>query len=654
PPPFRPSISEPLSPVHTPLKPHVCEVCVPSCRFLLPLIPFPQICKKSFKRPQDLKKHEKIHTEEHHAQHKHSKAITVNDPTYLSRVRGDHAPQRGLANKPLSTKPPTAAAHQPIGSLPTKIPFARTKPSADAPHYSTLPTPSPELDHHVHHSRHLSASAYDPFPQNPPSWDDIKTAQSNSAPVRNKRSLDYSVDDFLIELKKRKVNPSYDSHMAERLNSISYGQDADHYNSFNPRSISFHVRTPEELAAVNEFLVTLGRNVTDVNHRGQDHASSSDRFSPSSYFDPDGISQLGLAGMPGLPSSAGSFSQDPAYTQTSPSYAPSSSYPSPPAVGRSSHPSVQQNQYGSMYAADSFAHAHDRMPTQGYPLNGASDSYTTPSLYQSTVSPHTYTHPTPPLDPTSPYSSSSTPSNATPPHHPSVADSFQYDYIRAPRGAQPPVQLAAPDYSRKAMHTMVPLKTAPQNAPEPLEPRLDGSTQPAKLSPLTSTPKVHLSSSKLYPLLLPEDTDLRLPSLKQLHEAVPCRLPSISEMYRSPSPPSRSPDTSRGTTPTSSRSSPGLSHNVLLTLRSITETSEDSGDEHELAHKVGKIELDQPKPTREISVDDRRRHAELIRGLLLKINLDYKQRYGTPSVPPVVKQEPLESPRIRDVEMTVA
>ncbi|KIM33892.1 hypothetical protein M408DRAFT_49948, partial [Serendipita vermifera MAFF 305830] len=37
--------------VHTPLKPHLCDVC-----------------QKSFKRPQDLKKHEKIHTEAHHVQ----------------------------------------------------------------------------------------------------------------------------------------------------------------------------------------------------------------------------------------------------------------------------------------------------------------------------------------------------------------------------------------------------------------------------------------------------------------------------------------------------------------------------------------------------------------------------------------------------------
>ncbi|PKC71206.1 hypothetical protein RhiirA1_338377, partial [Rhizophagus irregularis] len=37
--------------VHVPLKPHVCESC-----------------KKAFKRPQDLKKHEKIHTDQHQQQ----------------------------------------------------------------------------------------------------------------------------------------------------------------------------------------------------------------------------------------------------------------------------------------------------------------------------------------------------------------------------------------------------------------------------------------------------------------------------------------------------------------------------------------------------------------------------------------------------------
>jgi hypothetical protein len=73
--------------VHTPLKPHICE-----------------ICNKSFKRPQDLKKHEKIHTEEHHQQHKHSKAITVNDPAYSIRVRQQIQGSNGrkIAGKPSS------------------------------------------------------------------------------------------------------------------------------------------------------------------------------------------------------------------------------------------------------------------------------------------------------------------------------------------------------------------------------------------------------------------------------------------------------------------------------------------------------------------------------------------------------------------------
>jgi len=69
----------------------------------------PQICTKAFKRPQDLKKHEKIHTEEHQAQHRINKStITVpsNDPLRagsddpLKAHLGQHLPQHQAPHVP--------------------------------------------------------------------------------------------------------------------------------------------------------------------------------------------------------------------------------------------------------------------------------------------------------------------------------------------------------------------------------------------------------------------------------------------------------------------------------------------------------------------------------------------------------------------------
>lgn len=58
----------------------------------------------------------------------------------------------------------------------------------------------------------------------------------------------------------------------------------------------------------------------------------------------------------------------------------------------------------------------------------------------------------------------------------------------------------------------------------------------------------------------------------------------------------------------------------------------------ELVQRVGEIELDHER-RREISEEERKKHAELIRDLLVNINGTYMSRFGTP---PRVKEEEQE------------
>jgi hypothetical protein len=218
----------------------------------------------------------------------------------------------------------------------------------------------------------------------------------------------------------------------------------------------------------------------------------------------------------------------------------------------------------------------------------------------------------------------STPSNATLPHlnHLSIQDSFaEFNSLRGPHGAplNPPVQMAAPEYHHKSgyyVRTMIPLKTAPANAPRLVAPALPMTRLRGSINALLSSPLSFVPSSSKLPLLLPEDSRFHS-SLTQVHSGslplriytarphhglqthlmgrppaccrrpchlyplpvscTPCcfpktlfsskhdtgpfRLPPIKDMYCLPSP--RSPDTPRGTTPSSTRSSPTATHTTI-------------------------------------------------------------------------------------------
>jgi len=173
----------------------------------------------------------------------------------------------------------------------------------------------------------------------------------------------------------------------------------------------------------------------------------------------------------------------------------------------------------------------------------------------------------------------------------------------------------------KSMRPMIPLKSVPtashllDRPPPAVEPKL-----PLSLHRQTTSKTPLSKPGSLYPLLTSGDLQYKLPPL--------------NKMYRSPSPPSPSRD-SRASTPSSTHSSPLAQPTVLPGIRSIASGGR-SPDSDDLSHNIGRIELDR---TRNIPVDQRKRHAELILDILVSINNDYKSRFSRES---------------RDVEMTAA
>ena len=96
---------------------------------------------------------------------------------------------------------------------------------------------------------------------------------------------------------------------------------------FNPTSVSLDIRTPEELQAVNAFLLALGRDIASVprqplheSHNHHSHSQShsaprvhiNDNLSPETWFSSDTFAQFGLSSLPGL---AAAHDSQPSYSQ---------------------------------------------------------------------------------------------------------------------------------------------------------------------------------------------------------------------------------------------------------------------------------------------------------------------------------------------------
>ena len=107
------------------------------------------------------------------------------------------------------------SSHPSLGPFFSLLTVHFRSPAHTAHHPGILPTPSPEIIHpqaYAHH--HLSQQPSDPrFLQNQlPTWEALRPDGTATQSTGSKRAHDaYAVDDFFADVKKRRVNPSYDS-----------------------------------------------------------------------------------------------------------------------------------------------------------------------------------------------------------------------------------------------------------------------------------------------------------------------------------------------------------------------------------------------------------------------------------------------------------
>ena len=410
--------------------------------------------------------------------------------------------------------------------------------------------------------------------------------------------------------------------MADRLTSLSYTDVAGSVSNgtFSPRSVSLDIRSPEELAAVNQFLLTLGRDVTSVHEPRSSSSSNSQPF--SHYFDYSELGQLGLTGMPGI--SMSNISQN-TYPSSSSQYSSHAPFYASNASVRVGQQHASGNSYGgSIYPSMNNLTNQGLSPATSIERRGSNGTHAPPMspAYQvaghQQLSPIGHTHLTPPLDSSSPHSSLSSPSSSTPPHLPHTDSTVMYE--RSSRPVVPPAVLAPVDYTTRAMHRTVPLKAIPARSPSPVDSETSSSSPTLGRPSLAPPPPSSPLARPLYPLLTSGDDDLKLPPLHKRFQRL--------------TPPS-SPAYDQTTLP------------VLPSLREVTASAgtptATSGVDERLSYRLDRLELNGR------SNDNRARHAALIRDLLVTINARYRTRFT--SVPPRLSPSPI-SPDACDAEMS--
>jgi hypothetical protein len=230
--------------VHVPLKPYKCD-----------------FCQKSFKRPQDLKKHVKTHAED------------SGNLTDSKRRRSSKTNKTG--NSPLTDQFPL------MNHLDYYLQYGG-RFGGRAPEYGALDYNQPNMLYNHHHQQQQSlGGSFGNADQLASFYDSAKN--NNSAAVR-KRGFDATFDLF-DDIKRSRISPNYNSSMAARLSTIEqviglapYTGNANNNNNNNyplpqqqtrPLSQDFNnssrqlppFRSHQELLDVDQFFSQLASNL---------------------------------------------------------------------------------------------------------------------------------------------------------------------------------------------------------------------------------------------------------------------------------------------------------------------------------------------------------------------------------------------------------
>ncbi|KAF9169551.1 hypothetical protein BGX21_007716 [Mortierella sp. AD011] len=245
--------------VHVPSKPHQCG-----------------ICKKSFKRPQDLKKHEKTHQDD----------INISDTTISSS--GHLKP--GDKDTALPLTPPTALDRSPsitsttISSSLSPYPHSLPLSPADtleswnpslSPSYSTSSdlfgspsAPGLELDL-LDTSIDVSGAYYGAFPGTN-NFDDMESTTSSKRPRDGlDEVLSETLGAFAFEAKKKRTDVSYNDDMMGRLNALSAILEVNPLTPDRLLSSLPEVTDWDQFNQFNQFCSTLFEDVSGETYEPQ-------------------------------------------------------------------------------------------------------------------------------------------------------------------------------------------------------------------------------------------------------------------------------------------------------------------------------------------------------------------------------------------------